>query len=222
MDDAGLDPVLHRQALRGLERINTVSATLSAVWPVIGDLARRLAPAPVSVLDVACGAGDLAIGLARRARRRGLDLDVEACDVSATAVDHARLSASRRGAAVRFFRHDVIADGLPGAYDVLICSLFLHHLDREQASRLLAAMDRAARFLIVVTDLDRSRIGLALAWLGTRFLSRSPVVHVDSIRSVRAAFTLDEVAELGREAGLARFAVERHWPCRWRLVAERS
>jgi hypothetical protein len=75
--------------------------------------------------------------------------------------------------------------------------------------------------MVIVSDLDRSRLGLLLAWLGTRLLTRSPVVHVDSLRSVRAAFTRDEAAALATRAGLTSWRLTMHWPCRWRLVAER-
>jgi 2-polyprenyl-3-methyl-5-hydroxy-6-metoxy-1,4-benzoquinol methylase len=222
MDEAGLDAGLHRQALRGLERINLVSRTLDAVWAPIAHLARRRSPQALTVIDVACGAGDLAIGLARRAARRGVPLSVEACDVSATALEHATGRAAQRGTTVRFFAHDVLAGALPATYDVVVCSLFLHHLELDDATRALRTLRDAARLLLVVTDLDRSRVGLALAWLGTRLLSRSPVVHVDGLRSVRAAFTPGEAVQLARDAGIAPFAVARHWPRRWRLVAERS
>jgi 2-polyprenyl-3-methyl-5-hydroxy-6-metoxy-1,4-benzoquinol methylase len=222
MDEAGLDPRLHRQALRGLARINVASGTVRAVWPPLEALARRLSPAPVSVLDVACGAGDVAMGLQRRARRAGLQFRVEGCDISPTALEHAARLASRRGSAVRFFQHDILAGDLPGHYDAVTCSLFLHHLDQDEAVGALRAMQRAARWLVVVSDLDRGRMGLALAWLGTRLLSRSPVMRVDGTRSVRAAFTPAEAEGLAREAGLAPFTVERRWPRRWRLVAGRS
>ena len=47
-----------------------------------------------------------------------------------------------------------------------------------------------------VADLDRTRRGLALAWLGSRVLSRSHIVHFDAIASVRAAFSPREALEL--------------------------
>ena len=172
------------------------------------------------MLDVACGAGDVAIGLAKRARAQATRLAIEGCDVSPTAVAYATRRSQHKGVDLRFFEHDVINTPLPAAYDVVVCSLFLHHLEEEQAVRLLGALYAAARSLVIVSDLDRSRMGLLLAWLGTRLLSRSPVVHVDSLRSVRAAFTRKEAVGLAARAGLRSSQLTRHWPCRWRLVAE--
>lgn len=222
MDEPTLDPQLHRAALVGLERINVVSLSVSAVWRPLACRLRRRPGGPFSILDVACGAGDLAIGLALRARRTGLAASVHGCDISSTAVEHARARAVERGADAAFFRHDVLAQDLPQSYDVIVCSLFLHHLDEDAVMRLLRSLAASARSLLIVTDLNRSRLGLALAWAGTRLLTRSPVVHVDSLRSVRAAFTRAEAEALVRRAGLTRSRITSIWPCRWRLVLERD
>jgi 2-polyprenyl-3-methyl-5-hydroxy-6-metoxy-1,4-benzoquinol methylase len=221
MDEPDIDPQLHRDALRGLERINTISATVPVIWAPVADLWRRQGTG-LSLLDVACGAGDVAIGVARRARQEGVKLVVEGCDISPTAITHARASAERADVDVRFFEHDVMKVPFGRAYDVVVCSLFLHHLDEHEAVRLLRTLGTTARWLVIVSDLDRSRLGLVLAWLGTRLLSRSPVVHVDSLRSVRAAFTRAEAATLAARADLPSWSLTSHWPCRWRLVAERT
>jgi 2-polyprenyl-3-methyl-5-hydroxy-6-metoxy-1,4-benzoquinol methylase len=219
MDEPGIDVQLHLTALRGLERINVVSGTVRAVWRPLERVARRTPSTPLTVLDVASGAGDLAIGLARRARAKGVKLLIDGCDISPTAIAHASRRARERGQAVRFFQHDAFTP-LERAYDVVICSLFLHHLDDEQVVRLLRALAAAARSTVIVSDLERSATGMALAWLGTRVLTRSPVVHVDGPRSVRAAFTRGEAAGLAARAGLTSYTIRPHWPCRWLLVAE--
>ena len=69
MDQPGLDSAHHFRALRGLGRINLLSNSAGILWPPLVDLARRLSPQPVRVLDVATGGGDLPIRLWRRARR---------------------------------------------------------------------------------------------------------------------------------------------------------
>jgi 2-polyprenyl-3-methyl-5-hydroxy-6-metoxy-1,4-benzoquinol methylase len=219
MDEPDIDPQLHLEALRGLERINAVSGTVRAVWQPVARVARRGPSVPLTVLDVAAGAGDVAIGLARRARAKGVKLLIDGCDISPTAVTHATRRAREREVAVRFFQHDAFAP-LGRAYDIVVCSLFLHHLDEERAVRLLGALAAAARSTVIVSDLERGPAGLALAWLGTRLLTSSPVVHVDGPRSVRAAFTTGEAAALAARAGFGSYTISRHWPSRWLLVAE--
>ncbi len=218
MDQPGLDQGRHFQALRGLERINFFSRSAAILWPPLERLARSAAPRPVRVLDLATGAGDVPIRLWRRARRARLPLEIDGCDVSPAAVAFARQRAAERGAAVGFFETDALGGPLPTGYDVLLSSLFLHHLEDEQAVAVLRRMADAARRLVLVNDLVRSRAGLALAYLGTRLLSWSDVVHTDGPLSVEAAFTLDEARALAERAGLTGATAARRWPCRYLLT----
>jgi 2-polyprenyl-3-methyl-5-hydroxy-6-metoxy-1,4-benzoquinol methylase len=172
----------------------------------------------VRVLDIACGGGDVVIGLARLARRRGVPLEVDGCDVSPVAVTHAQAAARRAGvSAVHFFPIDALEDRLPGDYDALVCTLFLHHLAEPDGVELLRRMAAAARRVVLVDDLVRSRLGFALVFVGSYLLTRSPVVHTDGPLSVRAALSLDEARALAERAGLHGATFRRHWPERFLL-----
>jgi SAM-dependent methyltransferase len=216
MDQPGLEATAHSQALRGLGRINRVSSSASIVWPAIERLARMRANTTIRVLDIATGGGDVPIDLAKRARRSGLDLNIEGCDISPVAVSFAGRAAVEAGVDVRFFMLDALGEPLPEGFDILTCSLFLHHLDEDDAIRLLRRMADSARSMIVVNDLLRSRIGYGIAWAGCRLLSRSPIVHHDGPVSVGAAYSLVEARHMAERAGLAGVRLERRWP--WRFV----
>jgi 2-polyprenyl-3-methyl-5-hydroxy-6-metoxy-1,4-benzoquinol methylase len=221
MDQPGLDPRLHARALRGLARINFWSGSARILWPPLAALARRLRPRPLRVLDLATGGGDVPVRLWRRACRAGLDLEVEGCDVSPVALEQARACADRAGAPVHFFARDVLAGPVPAGYDAVVCSLFLHHLEEEQACDLLRRMAAAAGHLVLVNDLERCRAGLALAHLATRLLTTSAVVHTDGPRSVARAFTRAEARALAGRAGLRGAAVGWRWPFRYLLAWSR-
>ncbi len=159
------------------------------------------------------------VDVARRAKQESLPLVVHGCDLSPVALEHARREAERRGVAVDFFVRDVVAEGLPGGYDLVCSSLFHHHLSREDSVDLLRGMAEAGHW-VLVQDLLRGTLGYILAWTGLRLLSRSEVAHVDGPRSVRAAFTLSEVRAMAAEAGFAGAVIRRGWPerfiLRWR------
>ncbi len=222
MDDPGLESSEHERALRGLGRINRLSRSASILWPAIAEEAERSSGRPIRVLDLASGGGDVSIELARRARRRGLSIQIDGGDVSPIAVEYAARSAASAGVPVRFFRLDALNDPLPEDYNVVTCSLFLHHLAEEQAIRLLGKMAGASRSRVLVNDLLRSPVGYSLARAGCRLLSRSPVVHHDGPASVRSAFRLDEVRDLARRAGLERTRIDRRWPWRFLLSWSRK
>jgi 2-polyprenyl-3-methyl-5-hydroxy-6-metoxy-1,4-benzoquinol methylase len=221
MDQPGLDASEHRRALEALRRVNAFSLGSRTAWPYIRAFCRARegeGPAqPVRLLDVARGGGEFANRIARRARREGLPLEVAGCDVSPFAVGHASEQARRAGISVSFFRHDALSGSLPTGFDIVTCSLFLHHLDPPEAVALLRAM-REAGSLALVDDLERGRFGWLLAYVGIRLLSRSSVAHVDGPLSVEGAFTRGEARRMALEAGWATVDVVPRWPCRFLLV----
>lgn len=220
MDDPRLNAVQHHAALRGLARINWFSGSSRILWPALRDLARKLAPRPLRVLDLATGSGDVPRRLWHKAQQAGVPMEIDGCDMNPQAVQYAQQCAVQK-ASVRFFVLDAMKDNLPTTYDVLMTSLFLHHLETAQATDFLRRLATAARAMVLVNDLCRSAGHYLLAVAATRLLSRSPVVHVDGPRSVAAAFTVPEVKQMAQEAGLRSAQLSRHWPCRFLLKWER-
>lgn len=217
MDQMDLGEEAHRRALAGLARLNWWSAASRPYRKAVRQLA-RVVSRPLTVLDVATGAGDVPVSLAAWARRTGIELEVAACDRSRRAVSWARHRGDSAGISLDVFAHDVVCQDFESRYDVVICSLFLHHLSGYQARQVLARLGRAARRLLIVSDLRRSPASLALAAAASRLLTTSEVVHVDAVLSARAAFTTDEAARLAAEAGLDGVRIRRCWPQRFTLT----
>lgn len=211
MDDPAIDPGEHRHALAGLARLNRFSDSAGLLWPALAKLAGEL-QRPVRVLDVATGSGDVPRKLLARAKRAGIALDIAACDLSPTAI----AEATREPSAVRFFVHDALHDRLPTGFDVVTCSLFLHHLGEDEAIALLANMENAGN-AILVNDLARSRFNYCAVWIACHLLTRSSVVRFDGPASVRSAFTPAEALALAGRAGLHGATVRNRFPCRYLL-----
>ncbi len=222
MDDPGLDPALHQQALVGLRRVHNISGTVSTLWNQIRRVAEQTPNKTLRILDVACGGGDLSISLARKAASSGLSIEFSGCDISQTALDFASSNAASHKVSVNFFQADVIAAPLPGDYDIICCSLFLHHLEETQVVKLLRSMKESARRMVLINDMVRSRWGYVLCWLGLSLLTRSPICHVDGLLSVRAAFTPAEMRNLAAQAELDDATLTCHWPERFLLTWRHS
>src|SRR5206468_3142113 len=105
----------------------------------------------------------------------------------------------------------------PTGFDVVTCSLFLHHLSEDDAIALFANMENATRHLLLVNDLARSRLIFCAVWFACHLLSRSRVVHFDGPASVRSAFTAAEALALAERAGLTGATARRKVPCRFLL-----
>ena len=215
MDDPKLDHQSHDAALNGLKRINFFSCSTGVLWNEIRDQIGQISDRPVRILDVASGGGDTVIGISKKACQSNLEVSVDGCDISSHALQYAQNMAGKYSPLPnRFFQRDVQIEGLPEGYDVIMCSLFLHHLDEIGVIGLLREMARACKYCVVVDDLRRTRLGYALAWAGCRLLTRSPVVRFDGPQSVRAAFDTDEIGRMAEEAGLVHHQLRCHWPQR--------
>jgi SAM-dependent methyltransferase len=214
MDDPALPVGEHMHALAALARINTVSLTAQHLAAAVGRLLPRRPERPMVVVDLACGGGDVTVSLAEiLGRHLGPDgIRVIGIDASGRAIDHCRrLATARHCPAAEFLVADVVTEACPPC-DVAVSTLFLHHLDDEPAVAMLASMAAAAECGGVISDLLRSRAGLALALLGTTLLSTSRVARIDGPVSVKAARTLAEYRGLLQRAQLEHATLRRTWP----------
>lgn len=223
MDDPSLAFDAHAEALRGLARINRLSFASRAH---LGPLMRAAdgVSGAVRVLDVAAGSGDVAVSLVRLAHRAGTAVDLTMADISAVAVgacrERAEGLAGLAGVRADAVRLDALRDPLP-ACDLAVCSLFLHHLDQEQARLLFENLVRSGCRVVSVSDLRRSAQGTLLATVVPRMVTRSYVVHTDAVRSARAAWSMDELSAIAAEAGMTGVVVRRAFPARMSLVWSR-
>ncbi len=221
MDDPQLPEDEHCLALAGLTRINRATGVATAMYRRIRRYAKTLSR-PIRLLDVATGSGDMPIYWAKQAAREQLSIQCSGVDISPTAIKYAEAQAAKAQVDVQFIQRDVLADRLPIGYDIITCGLFVHHLSEPQIVRLLTSMQSAAGHAFVICDLERSRLNLACVWVAAQTLTRSKVVHVDAIRSVRAALTRDEFRAIATKALDRPIHIEGLPPCRFIATMEEA
>ncbi|MEM6777703.1 MAG: methyltransferase domain-containing protein [Planctomycetota bacterium] len=214
MDAPNLDPQLHQAALSGLRRLNRTSGVSRAMFPHLVRLARLAPQQPLRILDVASGSGDLPIDWLVRARRRDIHFQITALDRSSTALDMALESARRAEVDLGIVHQDCIQDGLPSGFDVVTCSLFMHHLEDQEVVSLVHEMWRVCSRGLLICDLERSRLHTGLIAIAAQLLTRSPIVHADAIASARGAYSRSEFAALIERSLGFSVPVRRSLPCR--------
>ena len=215
MDTLDLPPARFIDTLKGLQRVNTVTRSSRLMWPDLKATARRHLDRPIRVVDVACGGGDVLIALWRYSNKAGVKAEFEGCDLSQEAVGYASEVATEAGAPIKFFQHDVTRDSLPDDYDMIMSTLFLHHLDEDGAISFLREAGLRARDRVVIQDLVRSRLSYWFARVGTSVLLLNDICRFDGRTSVEGAFTLSEAGELARKAGLHYAQVVPRLPFRY-------
>jgi 2-polyprenyl-3-methyl-5-hydroxy-6-metoxy-1,4-benzoquinol methylase len=220
MDDPQLGTAEHYKALRGLALINRFSDSAGLLWRAMRDVAHPTAGQPLRVLDIATGGGDVPIRLYQLATAAGMAVQIDACDVSERAIDYARKQARLADVPIHFYPLDILSHDIPRQYDVVMSSLFMHHLPTSDVKLVLMKMRRAARQAVIVNDLLRCRRHYWMAVLWTRLTFASRVVRIDGPLSVRASFTLQEMQQLFAAAGMGTVDIRRVFPYRCCAVWE--
>jgi hypothetical protein len=187
-----LDTLPYHQARASLDDL----VRLNSVWGGHSTL-RRLLPEVVrpeesfSLLDVAAASGDMGACVRKwypHARVTSLDnlpSHLTNCEGPRVVGDAFRLP----------FR--------PASFDVVFCSLFLHHFTDTEVVSLLAGFGVVGRRAVVVIDLERNPIAYYFVPWTRWLLGWDPVTVNDAPISVEAAFRPRELEELAQAAGLA-------------------
>lgn len=163
---------------------------------------------PITVLEVAAGAGDISRSLGSRFPH-----------VTMVALDKSEAMLSF-GEGLRRVRGD--ARRLPFAdrsVDYVTATHFFHHLTDDEIVSTLREFDRVARRGIIVNDLLRRR--RALAWIRFLTLFANPYAKADGPLSVRRSFTVAEARAFAARSGLDWLKVRVHFGHRFTLAGER-
>ena len=219
MDERVAPPTDLAAVLADLAAVNTVTL---ARLPTIAFMRRvsRGMPSgtPLHVLDVGYGEGDMLRRVHRWGARAGVPLDLAGIDL-----DPASAPAAEAATPPRWridYRTGNVFDQPPGGQDIVLSSLFTHHLTDAQVVDFLVWMERSAARGWFVNDLHRH----TLAYEGFRLLSAAaawhPMVRHDGAISVARSFRRRDWDDLLRRAGLDGVAQVR-WHVPFRLCVSR-
>ena len=121
------------------------------------------------------------------------------------------------------FSSALVADALnlpfpDSTFDLVSCSLFVHHLSPEQVTQFARESLRVCRQAVLVNDLVRSPLHLTLVYAGMP-LYRSRLTWHDAPASVRQAYTIKEMRKFFQQSGAASVEIQRHYLYRMGVIA---
>ena len=214
MDTEVISAADFAECLADLATVNSVTVARPPTIAFMRKVSRGMkAGAQLSVLDVGFGEGDMLRRIYRWGVRRGLRMALSGVDLNPWSATAAR-AATPAAMGIRYVTSDLF-DLPAGETDVVISSLFTHHLTDAQVVEFLVWMEARARRGWFVNDLHRHPI----AFHGFRLLSRAAgwhrFVRHDGPISVARSFRRRDWEALLRRAGLAgRATVRWHMPFR--------
>jgi SAM-dependent methyltransferase len=223
MDDASCDYDTFRDCLVDLARVNRLTL---AYRPTLGFLdglwrAGRLPHGrPLRILDAGSGYGDTLRQVARWAKQRGVAVALEGVDLSPWSARAAR-EATPPGNLVHWHTGDVLQHRPEAPVDLVISSLFTHHLPDDALLRFLNWMENTAALGWFVNDLHRHPLPYHLFAHASRALRMHRFVQHDGPVSITRGFTAAEWRGLLVQAGIPPAAAGVTWWMPFRLCVDR-
>jgi 2-polyprenyl-3-methyl-5-hydroxy-6-metoxy-1,4-benzoquinol methylase len=155
------------------------------------------------ILDLATGEGDLPREMIRWCRTRKISVEIDAVELNPATLFVAKAQSSDFPE-IQFHQGDILTWG-EGPWDLVLCSLALHHFSEADAILVLRNARRLSSRHLLVADLNRSFSGMVGIWLLTALLLREPMSVHDARLSIRRAFSFRELGELALAAGWKDF-----------------
>jgi ubiquinone/menaquinone biosynthesis C-methylase UbiE len=193
--------------LRGINRrFGGISTSEAMVRSVVQSCGMQ----KLSLLEVAAGSGFVPNAVRERLAKQGLALDVTLLDRAQTHLNTLNGSA-------------VVGDALAlpfgnGSFDLVSCCLFAHHLSADEIRRFVEEGLRVCRVAVLINDLVRHRLHLALTYAGMP-LFHSRITRHDAVASVRRAYTRNEMLGILKHSKAGRVEIREYYLFRMGVIA---
>jgi ubiquinone/menaquinone biosynthesis C-methylase UbiE len=194
-------------ALGDLRHINAWFGGNATTASLLTDLAKRRGSKSLSILEVAAGAGDVPRAVQQELETKGLALQFTLLDRAGAHLGNG----NGKGEISRAIVADALA--LPFAsssFDAIHCCLFAHHLAPQQLIHFVNEALRVCRTAVLINDLIRSPLHLALVYAGLPLFDSRLTRH-DAPASVRQAYTQREMNEILKQSAASKVDIRPHY-----------
>jgi SAM-dependent methyltransferase len=206
-----------RQCLRDLAQVNRVTLAYRPTLQWLEQFVHLPSPeSPLHIMDVGCGAGDMLRRIERWAAQRQLPVRLTGLDMNPFAIRAAREFTSADSEIQWIVGEADSPETATEPIDLVISSLFTHHLADDEIVRFLTWMERVTHYGWFINDLYRSQ----KYYLGFKALAVAArwhhFVRHDGPISILRSFLPVEWKRYAEASGLssASIRIDNHWPAR--------
>jgi len=158
----------------------------------------------VRIVDLATGSGDIPRLIVDYAQKIGAKVEVDALDRQSATLEIAR-KLSGNYPEISYIDANILEWQPADPYDIVLCSLALHHFSDEEAVRLLRRCRELSQKFVLVSDLRRGLLATIGVYLLTALIFREPMTRYDGRVSAARAFSFAELDDLAGRAGWRNF-----------------
>jgi len=155
---------------------------------------------PIHIVDIGCGYGDSLRRIENWAASRNLPVHLTGCDINPDTV--AIAAEASPNSRIEWVASDVFRYQTPRPIDLVISSLFTHHLTEDHIVRFLIWMEANARTGWFINDLSRASMPYRLLKSFSKIAGLHPFVQHDAPVSIARAFVEADWRRMCAAAGL--------------------
>ncbi len=224
MDDSGIGFEEFAQTLRQLRLLNVLTTayrpTLQAL-DYFRTARHRDSTRPLRILDIGSGYGDMLRKIEAWAAQHSIPVELAGVDLNPWAEKSARQAATPNSR-IRYITADIFEFKPEQPYDVIVNSLFTHHLSDAGLVQGMKWMSDQARYGWFINDLHRHPIPYYFIRGFVRLFGFNRLIQNDAPLSVARAFVREDWTNFARKAGLNPkvLQIKWHWPFRWGVLYE--
>ncbi|RFM31755.1 methyltransferase domain-containing protein [Chitinophaga silvisoli] len=219
MDDFQMEGDHLRQTLDEIAGINQLLGgnriTVQGVRQLLQSIPRDKT---VSIVDLGCGNGDMLRTLAKTFRQEGRQIQFTGIDANRFTIDHA-IALSATYPEITYHCTDIFAEEFAASkYDIVLCTLTLHHFAEAEIINLLQLLRRNAGIGIVINDLHRSRMAYYLFCLFSFMWGLGTMAKEDGRISILRGFKRKELIALATSLNIVQYTLRWKWAYRYQWI----
>ena len=221
MDDFTMEGALFRDTLDKLEIINRFlggnSVTINGLKNLLKNQSKNKT---ITIVDLGCGNGDILRDVAKFGRKNNYSFNLVGIDANLAAIEYAK-ELSKEYSELSFKTIDILSEDFKKqSYDVVLCTLFLHHFKNEELISFLKTTTNKATIGVVVNDLHRHKLAYYLfKFIG--FFIKNKMVRQDGLTSVLRAFKREDLENIAKEIKV-HFSIQWKWAFRYLWILKKD
>ena len=219
MDDFSMKGEILRDALDKIAKINQLLGgnrlTLCGVQKLIRNISNKEI---ITILDVGCGNGDMLRKLAHYGYKNNLNFQLIGIDANNFTINHAK-QLSENYSNISFFCHDIFEESFRELkYDIVLCTLTLHHFKDNQIINLLNVFYTNSKIGIVINDLHRNAIAYRLFQVICFVFNLNKMSRDDGLISILRGFKKKELVNYSNELKFNNYNIQWKWAFRYEWI----
>ena len=219
MDDFDMKGEVLRDALDKIAKINQLlggnQLTLEGVKTIIK---QKPTKDSLTIVDVGCGNGDMLRNLAHYAEKNKLDFKLIGIDANQFTVNYAR-ELSLNYPTINYRCEDIFDKPFSALhYDIVLCTLTLHHFKEEEIINLLEVFKANTRLGIVINDLHRSAISYRLFQVLCFVFGLNTMSRKDGLVSILRGFKKQELENFSKKLNFTNYTIQWKWAFRYQWI----